>query len=261
MVDEVQHTLGGGVEGRISGHRIVIGSPQFVRQRVNASTEGLCGIEMQLAEAGLTPVLIGVDERVVAAAGLGDPIRDDARVSIDALRHAGWHVRILSGDHPEIVRAIGSALALPETDCMGGKSPEEKLAIVREAVAARESADNSVGSVVMVGDGVNDAAALAAAHVGIAVHGGAEASLAAADIYLNRPGLSAIVDLVHGSRRTMTVIRRNLAASLFYNTVAAALAMSGIINPLIAAILMPLSSLTVVTVSFRSRTFADKGVA
>ena len=99
--------------------------------------------------------------------------------------------------------------------------------------------------------------ALSAATVGIAVQGGAEASLAAADVYLARPGLAPLVRLVRGSRRTLDVIRRNVLVSLLYNVITGGLAMAGLINPLIAAILMPISSLTVVTMSYRSRTFQE----
>jgi P-type Cu2+ transporter len=113
----------------------------------------------------------------------------------------------------------------------------------------------ATGPVVMVGDGVNDAAAIARATVGVGVHGGAEASLAAADVYLARPGLAPLAELVQGAGRTLRVIRRNIAVSLAYNVVGASLAMTGIMDPLIAAVVMPVSSLTVVLVAWRSRTF------
>jgi Cu2+-exporting ATPase len=157
-------------------------------------------------------------------------------------------VGILSGDHPEVVRAVGAALGIPEEDCKGAQSPEDKLRAVEEA--ARDG-------VVMVGDGVNDAAALAAATVGVAMHGGAEASLASADVFMTEPGLSALLRLIDGAARTVAAIRRNLVFSLCYNVLGVALAMAGAIDPLVAAILMPLSSLTVVMSSYKARTFVQ----
>jgi Cu2+-exporting ATPase len=156
-------------------------------------------------------------------------------------------VGILSGDHPGVVEAVGRELGLPAERIRGGVTPEGKLAEVEHAAGE--------GPVVMVGDGINDAAALSAATVGVAVHGGAEVALAVADVFLTREGIEPLVRLFDGARRTMRVIRVNLAFSLVYNLVGASLAMAGLIGPLAAAVLMPLSSLTVITHSFRARTF------
>jgi cation transport ATPase len=87
------------------------------------------------------------------------------------------------------------------------------------------------------------------------VHGGAEAALAAADVYVARPGIDAVVRLVEGAHRAMAVVRRNLAFSLLYNVAGVALAMTGVLDPVVAAVLMPISSLTVIVSSYRARTF------
>ncbi len=244
---ETTHVAGGGIAGNVAGHRVIVGSPAFVKARALGSV----GAMTSSMDPSLTPVLVAVDGRIVAAAGLGDPIRGDAAKSVAQLRSRGWHVSVLSGDAGAVVAEIGRELDLPARDCEGGMSPEDKLHRI-ESVRGEED-----GTVVMVGDGVNDAAAIAAASVGIGVHGGAEACLSAADIYLTRPGLAPLVELVRGAERTMRVIKRNLAFSLAYNLAGAALAMTGSINPLVAAILMPASSLTVVLSSWHARTFAE----
>jgi Cu2+-exporting ATPase len=246
-VTAARHVAGGGLEGTIDGRHVRIGSPRFVRAEgatIDAdTTRGLAGIDPTL-----TPVHVAVDGVVVAGAGLGDRVRDDARAALDTLRARGWHTIMLSGDAPEVVAAVGRALGFAPDDAIGAATPEGKLAFV-EACKGR-------GHVVMVGDGVNDAAAIAAASVGVGVHGGAEACLATADIYLTRPGLGALVELVDGARNTLRVIRRNIAFSIGYNVIGAGLAMAGVLTPLIAAVLMPTSSLTVVLGSWFGTTFA-----
>jgi len=240
-VERSEHVTGGGIAGRVGGREVAVGSPAFVSARASGRPPALAGAE------GATPVWIAVDGAVAAAAALGDPIRADAKASIDALRARGWRVGILSGDAPEVVRSVAAALGLPPEECTGGVSPEGKLAAVRAALAG--------GRVVMAGDGVNDAGAVAAASVGIGMHGGAEACLANADVYTTRPGLAPLVELTEGSARTMRLIRRNMAFSLAYNVVGVALAVTGTISPLIAAVMMPLSSVTVVFSSWYGRSF------
>jgi len=245
---DIAHTVGGGVEARVDGERLVIGSVRFVRER-SESEPGW--VERAVADAvgeGLTPVAVARGGQVAALAVVGDSVRADARASLDALRSRGWRVRVLSGDHPAIVERVAAELGVGGASAEGGATPERKLEVIEDLVAR--------GPVVMVGDGVNDAAALAGATVGIAVHGGAEASMGAADVFLSRPGLAPLVELTEGARRTMGVIHRNLAVSLAYNAVAAGLAIGGLLNPLVAAVLMPLSGLTVIVLSYRSRTFA-----
>lgn len=241
---EVMAHPGRGLTGIWNGRSMVVGSPAFVVEQGAQLNQSFQTHILEVVKAGLTPVVVAADGEVAAVAALGDKVRDDAAASLERIRDLGWSLEVLSGDHPSTVATVASGLNL---DGRGGADPEFKAELVKRAAAE--------GRVVMVGDGVNDAAALAAATVGVGVHGGAEAALAAADIYLSRPGLNPVVELLEGSRRTLGVIRRNLFFSLGYNLVAVSMAMAGLMHPLVAAILMPLSSITVVVSSYRAKTF------
>ena len=245
IAESVAHVVGGGISGVVEGRSVLVGSPRFVM----AEAEGGDFLLATLRGRALTPVLVAVDGVVVAAAGLGDRVRDGAAEALGALRRRGWRTTLLSGDDPAVAAEVGAALGFAADEAIGGATPEEKLARI---TAWRAEG----GTVVMVGDGVNDAAAIAAAHVGIGVHGGAEACLATADVYLTSPGLAPLVGLMTGAERTIHVIRRNMVWALMYNLAGVVLAMSGTISPLIAAIMMPASSLTVVLGSWLGRTFA-----
>lgn len=243
----VEQIQGAGIRGQVEGRSFQIGSPAHAAKFAHSGPAWELALE-RVRSRGWTPVFVVRDQEVVALAGLGDPVRSDAAPLLARLRQLGWTVGILSGDDPAVVDRVGEGLGVPEELRLGGRTPEDKLQIVES--------ERERGSVVMVGDGVNDAAALAAATVGIGVRGGAEACLAAADVYLNRSGILPIAELLVGSQRTLGVIRRNVVFSLFYNVLGASLAVAGMIHPLVAAILMPVSSLTVVTSSFRNRAFA-----
>ncbi len=252
VAQDVEQSPLGGICGRVNGVLIHIGTLNYISQQIgsNIANKDCQQYMNECISNGLTPVLIAADNKIAAVAGLGDTLRDDAAQALASLRLRGWRIGILSGDHPSVVAAVAGKLGIDPQLVRGGLLPEQKLAIVQEELKH--------GPVVMVGDGVNDAAALAAATVGIAVHGGAEASLSAADVYLGRPGLAPIVSVMSAARQTMTLIRRCLAASLCYNVIAVTLAVMGLINALIAAILMPLSSLTVLSLVLASRTFKEE---
>jgi Cu2+-exporting ATPase len=243
---DVREELGRGIRARVNGHDVLVGAPPWVRGR-SRSQPVIEGWIAELAERGETPIAIACDGIMIAVAGIADPIRPDAPAALEELGRLGWDVHVLSGDDVRVVARVGAALGVARSRCRGAASPEDKVAAV---VAARAR-----GPVAMVGDGVNDAAAMAAASAGIAVSGAAEIAIEAADVYLRSPSIGEVAATAAGAQATLATIRRNLRFSLAYNIVAGALAMSGLIHPLIAAAVMPLSSLTVLASSLRSKAF------
>lgn len=247
LVGNVVQVLGGGIAGTVDGRGVAVGTLSYVTSRGATIDRDLREQALAHSRCGLSPTFVAVDGRVALVLGIGDPVREDSSGSIESLRRRGWSVRLLSGDHADVTGAVGAAMGIEPSACTGGASPEQKLAEIERL--------GRLGPVVMVGDGVNDAAALSAATVGIAVHGGAEASLSASDVYLNRPGIGPVVELIDASRRTMGAVRRTLWASLGYNIFAGVLAITGVIHPMVAAILMPVSSLTMLAIAVWSETF------
>lgn len=244
---------GMGLEGTIieetSPHewRVLLGRAEFLGTQNVAIPPDLAFEADRGAANGLSPLFVAVDGVCAGLAEMGDRIRPDTAAAVRRFRAFGWSVRVLSGDREEVVRHVASEAGISPQDALGGICPEAKLNIVRELT--------SKGRTVMIGDGVNDAAALAAASVGVAVRGGAEASLAAADVSLTSDGLLPVVELLEGARRLMWTIYLTITTSLLYNLVAASLALLGYISPLLAAIIMPASSLTAVAICMKSRPF------
>ena len=204
-----------------------------------------------LARNGSTPIYVAVNQEAVALLGLSDPIRPQAAALVQSAKQLGWTVGMLSGDLSEIATRVGSEVGIARDMCRGGVSPEDKLATVKQS-------RDQFPTVVMIGDGANDAAALAASDVGIAVRGGAEVSLHAAPVYLANSQLTNIARLLKGSVTTTRVIYFNFAVSLAYNLVAVGLAITGNISPLLAAIIMPLSSVTVLGLTFAIPSFSSR---
>jgi Cu2+-exporting ATPase len=175
---------------------------------------------------------------------LSEVIRPDAAAAVAALRERGLHPILLSGDVPGAVAPVAAALGIAAAE--GGLRPAEKLARLQ---ALREAGHR----VLMVGDGLNDAPALAAAHVSASFTHGAAASQAAADIVLPGGRLLALVDAVDAARRSMTIVRQNMALAVLYNVALVPLAMAGLVTPLIAALAMSASSTTVTLNAMRAR--------
>jgi Cu2+-exporting ATPase len=230
----VEELASRGIAATVDGRRVAIGSGAHLGR-------GTFEVEMHAAaERGETPLAVAVEGVVVGYLTLGDKLREDTSAALERLRALGLELALRSGDDPAVVRAVADRLGVP--DARGEVSPEAKAA---EFETTPLSA--------MVGDGVNDAPALRAADVGIAVAGGAEAALGVADAYMTHRGLMPVVELFEGARRTMRVVRRNLWFSLAYNVLFATLALTGHISPFVAAVIMPLSGLTVLASSVFSR--------
>ena len=242
IASDVVERMDGGIAGLVAGHQLAVGTSAFARTHLADRSAAL-----PEAPVDATAAFVVVDGVPRGVAALADPLRSDAAASVHALRAAGWRVELLSGDGAGPVRRAARMLAVPDELAQGNATPESKRRYV-ELTMTR-------GAVVMVGDGANDAGAMAAATVGVGVHGGAEACLATADIYTARPGLAALVELVTGARRTMRLVRLGIVLSLAYNVVGAGLAVAGMLDPLIAAVLMPVSSVGVVMLAWRGRTF------
>lgn len=239
-----------------------------VRSRGTDSTDWLLGSEKFLlkqginlpqcykdfsgrcTEAGLSPIFLSGQRRVLAAFGLGDSLRAGVQALVGYLNEQDYTVAIISGDSSGAVLRAAEQSGIPARLAFSNVSPEEKLEMVLEKTASAPTA--------MIGDGVNDAAALSAASVGIGVRGGAEACLQAADIFITAADGFTIKELFTGARLVRATIKRSLLASLIYNTTGAALAMSGVVTPFFAAVIMPLSSLTVVLNSVFSSSFRER---
>lgn len=245
--EDVVSTKGLGIAGTVDGDRLAVGSDTFLHSLGVDVPGAVRRWAWERACAGETPVLIAENGAVSGGVALSDTLRDDAASCVHRLREAGWAVELLSGDDPRAVARTAEQLGLDPAHAKGRVTPEGKLEHVRSLV------ERGSGPVVMIGDGVNDTAALAAADVGIAVQGGADASLDAADILVQRGGLGGIEALTRSASGAMHRIRVCIGASLCYNAVAAGLGIGGLIHPLLAAVLMPLSSLTVVAIAASGR--------
>ncbi len=236
---------GRGVEATVEGQRIVAGNRRMLEERSVALSARVVEEADRLESLGRTVIFAVIDSEVAGVIGMFDEVKQNAPRAVQALRNQGLRVIMMTGDNPRAAAAVGERVGI--TDVRAGALPEDKLALVRALQAAGLH-------VAMVGDGVNDAPALAQADVGVAMSTGTDVAIEAGAITLLNGDVSKIAEAIALSRATLAGIRQNLFWAFGYNVVAIPLAALGLLNPIIAGGAMALSSLSVMANSLRLRT-------
>ncbi|WP_077687660.1 heavy metal translocating P-type ATPase [Tessaracoccus aquimaris] len=241
-----------GASASVDGAEVVIGNPQLFRERGIEAPAALVEAVGLARDRGDSVSLVSLDGVLVGSLALSDTIKPDAVQAIQALKAQGLRTVLLTGDSRQAGERIGAELGLDEV--IAEVLPQEKAAVVEGLQAKGEF-------VAMVGDGINDSIALATADLGLGVVSGTDIALRAADIIIVRDDLIAIADAVGLSRKTLKTIKTNLIWAFAYNMAAVPIAAAGLLNPLIAAAAMSLSSVLVVQNSLRLQSYRSKRVA
>ncbi len=232
---------GEGVGASVNGHRLLVGNQAWLA-RHEVPFEGLDRQVERLAAEGKTPVFVALDGRPAALVGIADRPRSNAAAAIDRLHRMGVRTLMVTGDVAAAARFVARQVGI--TEVVAEARPDDKLRVIRRL----QSEGEKVG---MIGDGINDAPALAAADVSFAVGGGTDIAMDAADITLVQGDIGKVADAIDISAFTLRVIRQNLAWAFGYNTLAIPVAALGKLNPMIASGAMALSSVSVVLNSLR----------
>lgn len=223
-------TLAGlGAAGDVGSRHVRIGRPAMFP----GAPAALLGRSSEWAEAGKTSFLVERDGEVIAAMAVSDAVRESAPVAVRRLREMGLRCILLTGDSEETARFVADRVGV--TEVVSGALPAQKVDVIRSMQAQGRS-------VAMIGDGVNDAPALAAADLGLAIGSGTDVAINAADVIVVRDDLRMVADAIGLARRTLRTIRANLVWAFAYNVVAIPLAACGLLNPIIAGTAMVLSS-------------------
>ena len=237
-----------GVQAVVDGRLVVVGKHQWITSHWSIALSPELLDAAELAESrGETVIVVAADGAAQGLISVADTLKPTSREAVDRLRKLGLTPVLLTGDNAGAAQAAADAAGI--SDVRAGVSPAQKLAVIRELQAASHV-------VAMVGDGVNDAAALAAADLGIAMGGGTDAAIAASDLTIVSGDLLLVADAILLARKTLGTIKGNLFWAFAYNVAAIPIAMLGLLNPLVAGAAMALSSVFVVTNSLRLRGFA-----
>jgi P-type Cu+ transporter len=242
QADRFRALPGLGARGTVDGHEVVIGREKLFADRGLPVPDALAQQRLSWERDGRTAVLIGWDGAVRGAVAVADTVKPSARAAVTRLRALGLHPVLLTGDNEATARAVAAAVGIEEV--IAGTMPDGKAAVI----AAIQASGRPVA---MVGDGVNDAPALAAADLGLALGSGTDVAICAADLILLSDDLGAVPDAVRLARATFRTIRVNLVWAFGYNVAVIPLAALGFLNPVLASAAMTLSSVFVVSNSLR----------
>jgi len=234
---------GQGVHAVVDGREVIIGTVTLLAGAGVAVSENALIHLSRLEAQGKTALLVAVDQAEAGVLAVADTVRPGAGEVMARLKQMGLDVALLTGDSLRVAQAVAEAVGIQHV-CAGVK-PGEK------AAAIREWQKSGARAVAMVGDGVNDAPALAQADLGVAMGRATDVAMEAADITLLRADLNGVADAILLSRRTLKIIRQNLFWAFLFNVIGIPLAACGQLNPMLAALAMALSSVSVVTNSLR----------
>jgi len=247
-VSEFQALSGAGVKAVYKGQKLHIGNTRLMQQHAIDISELEPSIK-SLAQKGETSILLAVDQKLVALFGIADPVRADSALAIKRLQQLGLKVIMLTGDNAQTAQTVASMVGIDQV--IAEVLPADKS----EKVAELQRQGHRVA---MVGDGINDAPALAQSNVGIAIGSGTDVAIESADIALMRNSLHGVADAIGLSRATMANIKQNLFGAFVYNTLGIPVAAGALfpffgilLSPMIAAAAMSLSSVTVVSNALR----------
>ncbi|HEV3477303.1 MAG TPA: heavy metal translocating P-type ATPase [Rubrobacteraceae bacterium] len=263
--EEFRAVSGGGVTARVDGHTVLVGSERFLRE-AGVSEDGLKGRLEELSSAGKTPMLVAVDGEPAGLVAVADTIREESREAVDRLHAMGLEVAVITGDNKRTAEAIARQLGIDRV--LAEVLPQDKA----DEVKRLQAEGKRVG---MVGDGINDAPALAQADVGIAIGTGADVAMEAADVTLVSGDVRGVARAINLSKATVRNIQQNLFWAFAYNVALIPVAAGvlyplfaggtvpealrpflgeyGFLNPILAAAAMALSSVTVVSNALRLR--------
>jgi Cu+-exporting ATPase len=250
-VTNFQSSTGGGVSGQVAGRVVLLGKPQFLKAQNIRDLEKLESKASELQAEGQTAIFVAIDGRAAGILAVSDPIKESTPAAIDYLHRLGIKVMMVTGDNERTAKAVADKLGIDEVEA--GVEPQRKHERVRKLREQRHI-------VALAGDGINDAPALAAADVGIAMGTGTDVAMESADITLVKGDLRGIEKATHLSRAVMRNIRQNLFFAFIYNALGIPIAagvlypfLGLLLSPMIAGAAMSLSSVSVIANALRLR--------